>query len=486
MKKNIPYIIVLLVVCSTFVSAQSLRSRAMGGMNLTIRDSDNSLNLYDFGNNPAWLYNDEAKDWLKIIPGLISSSGDYKRKYDPSEVVSYGITFDGLKTLGDAGTFRGYTSYDIENYNNIYGSLRRFTYDGDAFFLADTSLGSFLYNGPTINFMYSLEVLPDFFAGASISYQIMEGLKDVYSRAQTLIRRISGNIGLAYKPAQNFSFGLSYEPGELQERIESKSEDLLDVELFLFRGETYAIKRRGSSVDYKTKNSSQNISTQFNYLVSDKVEFSGKGTYSFGNTRIIIPSGLIKEFEEGYAFFDGANIQLISIMEPIEHTTLGLFADYFKKSSWSKHSARELLLWEWDVSGITFGSGISYSFVPQNLITGVEYYFQSTSSDSSKYIDNRFSNLKSENHLIKIGAEFIASSLITLRAGFGYGTKEYDLVYGGKDVKYTSINGGLGVYFFKDAVIDILLEYRKQSPQDPAELSKSFFSSFICLKLLTF
>lgn len=472
--------------CSIFIPAQSIRSRALGGMNLSIKDSDNSLNLYDFSNNPAWLFNDETRDWLKIIPGFASSSGEYKRKYDPSEIVSYGITFDGLKTLGNAGTFRGYTSYNIENYNDIYGSLRRFTYDGDAFFLADTSLGSFRYNGPTISFMYSLEVLPNLFAGASISYQIMEGLKDVYSRAQTLIRRIGGNIGVAYKPAQSFSFGITYEPGELQERIESKSEDLLDVELFLYRGETYAFKRRGSSVNYKTKNITQNISTHFNYSLSEKIEIAGKGTYSYGNTKIIIPFGLIKEFEEGYAFFDGINLQLISMTEPFENANIGLSAGYFNKSSWSKNSARELLLWEWDVSGVTFGSGISYYFIPNVLITGLEYHFQSTSSDSSKHIDNRFSNLKSGNHLVKFATEYIASSLITIRAGFGYGTKEYDLIYGGRNVKYASLNGGLGIYIFKDAVIDILIEYRKQNPEEPVDLSKSFFSSFICLKLLTF
>lgn len=41
----------------------------MGGMNLVIKDADNTFSLYDFGRNPAWLVKDETADVLKIIPG---------------------------------------------------------------------------------------------------------------------------------------------------------------------------------------------------------------------------------------------------------------------------------------------------------------------------------------------------------------------------------------------------------------------------------
>jgi opacity protein-like surface antigen len=486
MNKNILCLVVSLLLCSTFLSAQSFRTSSMGGMSLVIKDADNTFNLYDFGRNPAWLVKDETADVLKIIPGSKFSSGQYKRKYDPSEVSAYGIVFDGIKTLGELGTFRGYTSYDVEYYDDIYGSLRRFTYGGDAFFLADTNRGSFRYNGPTVNFMYSIEILPDLYAGASLSYQLIEGLKDVYSRAQSLIRRIGGNIGLAYQPSDNFSVGLSYEPNELQERIESKSEDLLDVELFLFRGETYSFKRRGSSVDYKTKTFIQNFSTQLNYKVSDNIELAGKGTYSLGNTKIIIPSGAIKEYEEGYAFFDGIDVQILSRYEPVTNIVVGLSAGYQKGSSWSKHSGRELLLWEWDVNGFSIGSGVSYYFIPDVLLAGFELHYQNMQSDSSKYIDNRFQNIESNNHLIKTGLEYVASGIITIRAGFSYGTKEYDLIFGGKNVTYTAVTGGAGLNLFKDAVIDILIEYALQKPDEPVNLKKSFFSGFISLKLLTF
>lgn len=486
MNKNILCLIVLLLLCSTFLSAQSFRTSSMGGMNLVIKDADNTFSLYDFGRNPAWLVKDETADVLKIIPGSKFSSGQYKRKYDPTEISAYGIVFDGIKTLGELGTFRGYTSYDVEYYDDIYGSLRRFTYEGDAFFLADTNRGSFRYNGPTVNFMYSIEILPDLYAGASLSYQLIEGLKDVYSRAQSLIRRIGGNIGIAYQPSDNFSVGLSYEPDELQERIESKSEDLLDVELFLFRGETYSFKRRGSSVDYKTKTFIQNFSTQLNYKVSDNIELAGKGTYSLGNTKIIIPSGAIKEYEEGYAFFDGVDIQIVSRLEPVKNIMIGLGAGYQKGSSWSKHSGRELLLWEWDVSGFSIGSGVSYYFIPDVLLAGFELHYQNMQSDSSKYIDNRFQNIESNNHLFKTGLEYVASEIITVRTGFSYGKKEYDLIFGGKDVTYTAVTGGAGLNLFKDALVDILIEYALQKPDEPVNLKKLFLSGFISLKLLTF
>ncbi len=485
MKKYILLLTVILFIGNTFSFAQSFRSKALAGMNLAIKDVEQTLSLYDFGNNPAWLYKDETSDLLKIIPGLSASSGDYRRKYNPAEIQSYGLIFDGIKTLGELGTFRGYTSYDIEYYYDVNRSLRRYTYEGDAFFLADTNLGSFRYNGPKINFMYSLEIFRDFYAGASLQYQLIEGLKDTYSRAQSLIRNVSGTIGLAYQPLENFSFGLLYEQGDLQERIESKSEDLLDVEIFHFRGETYSFRRRGSSVNYKTRKAFDLVSGHFNWAPTDNIEIAAKGIYNISNTRILIPFGTIKEDEEGYAFFDGIEAVIAGRYEPAKDFSVGITAALFKNTSWSRHSTRDLLLWDWKVNGFEAGAGIAHYILPQ-LLFGVEYHFQKTESDSSKFIDNRFNTIESNNHLFKAGAEFSFPLVLDLRAGFSYGMKEYDLVYGGKDVQYIGFTGGFGIYVFNNAVIDFLFEYTTLQPDTPEKIKKSFLTSLISLKILTF
>lgn len=485
MKKFILLLTVFLLFGNAISLAQSFRTKALAGMNLAIKDQDNTLSLYDFGNNPAWLNKDETKDWLKIIPAFSGSSGDYRRKYNPAEINSYGLTFDGVKTLGELGTFRGFTSYDIEYFYDVNRSLRRFTYDGDAFFLADTNLGSFRYNGPKVNFAYSLEIFEDFFAGASIQYQLIDGLKDTYSRAQTLIRNVSSRIGLAYQPADNFSIGLLYEPSDLQERIESKSEDLLDVEIFHFRGETYSFRRRGSSVNYKTRKAENIYSGHFNWAPTDNIELAGKGIYNVGNTRILIPFGTIKENEDGYSFFDGIEATLQGRYEPVKDLTIGLSAAIFTNSSWSRHSGRDLLLWEWKVNGFEAGAGIANYILPQ-LLLGVEYQFQRVESDSSKYIDNRFNKIESNNHLVKAGAEYSIPSTLDIRAGFAYGIQEYDLIYGGKDVKYSAITGGFGIHVFNNAVIDILFEYSILQPDSPGKIKKTNLNSLISLKLFTF
>ena len=84
-------------------------------------------------------------------------------------MATYGAGFEGVKTLGDRGTFHGYASYLVEERSGVYRSLKRTPYGGEAYFLTDTTTGSFTYKGPSVSFAYAYEIIPGLSPSVGIS-----------------------------------------------------------------------------------------------------------------------------------------------------------------------------------------------------------------------------------------------------------------------------------------------------------------------------
>jgi hypothetical protein len=277
MRRHAVQCIALLLLISSLSLAQGFRVRSLGGMTLAVSDPEFSLNLYDLGNNPAWLLKDELLSRLVVVPTASQEWGDLHRTYDPARTVMYGAGFDIVKSLDEKGTFRGYTYYEIEKRRDVYRSLKRSPYAGEGFFVVDTTTGNFTYSGPTVEFMYSYELLPDFFFGASARYRLLDGLKNVYSQTKSLYRDLQANVGLAYQPSADLVVGLTYSPSDNQESMEAKSEELYEVELFNYRGETFASRQRGSSIDHKVRNKGNEFGVQLNHRAFESLEIGLRG-----------------------------------------------------------------------------------------------------------------------------------------------------------------------------------------------------------------
>ena len=262
-------LLTLLVVSSIF--AQQSRLDALGGLSYSIIDVDSQIDPYLLGGNPAWLFNSQVNERLEIDPLFKNSSGDYHRLFESSDVNNTNISFMGIKPLGSSGTFRGYAAYNYEMQKDRYRVLTLTPYSGDAFFFTDTTSGDYRYSGPTFEFMHSLEVLDNLFIGASVRYQILDGLKKVYTFAETLYRKASGNIGIAYRFSDGFTFGFNYEINDTQERITANDVNNTDVETYLYRGDKNRIELRKSSQSYKLKKFGQSFSVQTQVIPTDNL-----------------------------------------------------------------------------------------------------------------------------------------------------------------------------------------------------------------------
>jgi len=477
---------ILLFVQNSF--GQSLRTLSMGNISYAVSDEDNELTPYNFGGNPAWFYKDEIVSWLKIIPSNMNEWGDYKKPYMPGRRNNYAVTFRGVKTLGKDGTFLGETSYLYEIRKSVKRSLKYDPYFGGAFFFNDTSTGNFRYDGPAVKFMYGLEIFPGFFGGASVNYGILNGLKNIYTRSESHIREVGGNIGLAYQFSENFLLAANYIMSDFLEKITAKSEDLLEVENYYYRGETFAVKKRSSSVDEKIKRNFDQAGMQLYLHPTESIEIAGAASFRRDQELILIPyvkeNESFREFEEGNAKFYTYNAKGTLRYFATDKLTIGFNTEFNDRNSWSKNSDKNLLLWEWKLSGFSAGIGAAYKLFNKTLLSA-EYSFASYKSDSSKYIDSRFTITETADHQIRFGAEYQLTTGTFLRAGYNYSKIENDFIFGGKDVSFNRATLGAEVEIFEAITLELFTSYSFLTPSI-GKTERAWFDSIVSLKLLNF
>jgi len=479
MKKIILFVIIFLFQISL---AQNERVAAIGNPSIAFKDFDLDLNLYDFGNNYAWLIEDHTFDVLYIRPSVNFQSGDYRRFYDPEKSSKYLLSFDGTKILKD-GAFRGYVIYEIENRVNVNLALSRYPYNGVPFRMTDTTTGNFLYNGPRVGFQYSFIPVRDFYVGLDLNYQIVDGLKNIYSRAKSLWRNIDGSLNLAYKFSDDFVVGGKLTLLDNKESIEAKSEDLFDAEIFNFRGDTYAFRRRSQTVEqtYREKLARYDFATIISPV--QDVTIGLKGNYLNSNLKTQFPYGTLKEYEEGHTVFEDYGTTLKMHYFPTKNLLFGFEGSFDNYSSWSRISEISLMVWKWKIQTITVGSGASYKFSSIPLILVSEIKYGKIKSDSSKYIDNIFSNYDEPFYSTIFSFEYEIFKKVFLRAGYNFNKFGFDVVRGGKDVSLSQFSAGIGIYDFKSIQIDYYISYAIQSNSFQ---NNKFLNSQLSIKIFNY
>ncbi|MCU7496266.1 MAG: hypothetical protein HF314_12335 [Ignavibacteria bacterium] len=486
MKKSLLITVFTLSVFVSFSRAQNVRIQSLGGIKYGLIDQDNSLNIYDFGKNPAWLINDEKQIWLKVTPSFDRQWGDYKRLYDFKSSNQGGMSFTGLKPLGNNGTFLGSASYVYEQRKDVTRILKRNPYDGQSFFPTDTTTGNFKYDGPVVGFAYSFELFPKMFLGTAVNYQVLDGLKNIYSMAKTVYRDVNGKAGLAYAFSDNCVLGLDYGIFSNQESLEMKNEiSQTEVQIFNFRGDTYSTFIRKTSVEQKIRQMGQTLGTQVYCRPSENLELALKGEYLNSGAKVLLPQQNLKEFEEGYSSLENYNIDFEARCRLSNNLTLGAELGYSKDDSWSKNSELNLLLWKWDVKRTVLGLGATYDLKALDLLVGFDYEVNLIKADSSKYIDSKFRNISSTNGILRLGGEQRIYGDLYLRAGYNYGHEQFDIVYGGSDVAVNYGTFGLGLDLF-GARVDVFMQYGKAAPQSYSDISRDHLSAAATLRLNSF
>lgn len=482
---RIKLFLIIILLLTTYLFAQQSRLNGLGGLSYSIVDVDSQIDLFILGGNPAWLVNSQANQRLEIDPLFTNSKGDYHRYYESGDINNIDVSFMGIKPLGSSGTFRGYAAYHYEMQKDRNRILTLTPYSGDAFFFTDTTKGDYRYSGPTFEFIHSIKILDNLFLGAAVNYQILDGLKKVYTYAETVYRSISGNIGIAYSFSDNFSLGFNYQILDEQERIEANDVNNSDVQTFLYRGETNKIELRGSSQDYKLKKSGNTYSMQTQILPHKNLILGLNIKYLLYNSQSLFKVTTIIDSEDGYTSFDETNITLKARWLQSSALTLGFTTGYRDDNSWSKNSKRDLTVWELGVNDVFSGIGLTYSSENNGFLVGAEYELHSISTDSLKYIDNTFSEIAALNHVVRLGFETSLSDMFTVRIGYNFIYKEHDFVYGGNNVSTQFITLGGKVKLSESIEIEPRIEYAATSLSENS-LYKNDFGIYTTFRFYKF
>lgn len=463
---------------------QFLRSVSMGGALYGLRDTEQGLGLYTFGGNPASLVRDRLIDRLVITPAAGAQWGDYRRTYDPRRVNTFGVTFDGIRTLGEKGTFRGTTTYEIEKRYDVYRSIKRTPYQGEAFFVTDTTTGDFTYNGPAVTFAYAYELFPGVLVGADMHYRVLDGLKGIYSLAKVLYRDVGGTAGLAWEIDPALTLGLTFRPSDTQERIEAKSDDLLDVELFSFRGETHATKKRSGTVEHRVRTMGEEYGLQSFWRPAEELDVAFTSAYGKRQNRDIITSSTEKEIETSHMQEEiyGANLQVRWFLS--NELTFGAFAGFRSERQWTSYPAEELLIWDMHGEETRIGAGIAYQIVPEGPAVAVDFDVQFGFADSAKFIDNKNRSVRVQGGVLRVGVEQEISAGVLVRGGFTRGRVDHDLVYWGNDVSSQIVTAGMQLRLTGSLTAEWALSYRVWRAGERA--SRSSLSALLVLQLLSF
>ena len=422
---------------------QSLRIATLGSMRYAVEDPQASLSLYTFGGNPAWLIRHKPHEWLTFMPAAGALWGDYRRLYEPGRVSTYGAGFEGVMPLDESGTFHGYSSYVVEERSDVCRSLKRTPYAGEAYFLADSTTGSFTYKGPEIAFSYAYELFSDLFVGATLGYTVQDGLKDIYTMSRSMFRRVDGVVGIAYAVDPDLALGVTFRPVDEQERLEAKSDDLLDVEIFNFRGETYAKRRSGSSIEHKVRLTGEEYGAHVHWQPGESMQLAADARGGIKRTRDQISTVYEESFEDGFAqrtWYSGEARLRWALSGDV---TVGCGVAYHHQREWSRYTALDLLLWDSKGSETTLGAGGSYRLSDEGALVACELDYAFVHADSSKYIDSRYAQVRTSEYRFRLGMEYPLTRAVMLRGSYGYGGMGLDVRTGGRSVREHA--GNLGV-----------------------------------------
>ena len=476
-------LLILFFISSSYFAQQS-RLDALGGLSYSIIDIDSQLDPYILGGNPAWLVNSQVNQRLEINPLFSKSKGDYHRYFESGDINNIDVSFMGIKPLGSSGTFRGFASYNYQLQKNRNRTLTLEPYSGDAFFFTDTTSGDYRYSGPTFEFMHSLEIFNNFYFGASINYQILDGLKKVYTFAETLYRNVSGNVGIAYKFSKNLNIGFNYQLIDSQERITSNDVNNTSVQTFLYRGETYKIELRGSSQDYKIKKFANQFSFQTQYSPVENLTVGIVANYLNQNSLSLFPISSLEDVEDGYSNFDKINILMQARWIKSKSLVLALTAGINNTDSWTKNSKLNLTLWELNTKNVFAGIGASVK-LNEDVLLATEYEAYSISADSLKYIDNKFTKIDAINHTVRLGFESKINAMLSFRLGYNFIYKKHDFVYGGEKVSKHYITAGAKITLSSTIEFEPRLEYLTTNLKE-SDLYKNDFGIYGTLRFYKF
>jgi len=211
------------------------------------------LSLYDSGHNPAFFKLANSADFSLYSFGVDYWNNAYRRHFDSEQVRNYDLCFYNVKTLNERATIASYAGYARMDFYSQPQSLEKNFYD-HYFALVDTTTGNLSYKRPHLGFLYNHSLTAKILTGFEINYGVERGLKDVYTRCETILRDVDLKTGIGLDLSAIAShFGIYGRIFNRQGKYESVQEQIAP-QVFTYFG--YHVVKRENATDLIRKNDS--------------------------------------------------------------------------------------------------------------------------------------------------------------------------------------------------------------------------------------
>lgn len=289
----------LLIFPLILLGQNASADRFNSGQPVLLDSSQHSLNFYDFGFNPAGLFDDEQKKSLQIRQYADFISGAYRLPFDADESKDQHYFVRSVQPLTENDIFKGYFAYHRKSDQQIMFVDQSENLGNNPYLFADSSTGDFALNGLYWAAEWAHRFNSNWQSGASFYYNVDQRLKDVFPKPLNKHRNIHVSYGLQFQSG-SWTAGMSYAYFDDQEKIEiskyNLDQDLTPIMLKFRFSDLPVIERAKTSEEREINNYGHQIGLQF------KKEFKAvtiMGGYSRLSREADIVDGGSRNFSQG-------------------------------------------------------------------------------------------------------------------------------------------------------------------------------------------
>ena len=153
--------------------------------------------LFQCCHNPALLSSAYKQPFQYSRVSAWNRNNHYRRDFDPKSERDYDLSFSNFLILTPRSTIASTVAYAHTNKIDMNRSLEKNFYD-HYYAYSDTTIGDTKFAGPQLQVLYQHRIGKGLSAGAALDYAIERGLKDTYTRCETIVRDATGTVGISY------------------------------------------------------------------------------------------------------------------------------------------------------------------------------------------------------------------------------------------------------------------------------------------------
>jgi len=322
---------------------------ARGGLAVDPRPEDQQRfgahDLYAASTNPALLVWSHPAGFTWYQFSYHDQRNAWRRTYEPARENNTGLLFNSAKLIDDRTILAAGTYYSRFHHMRTYRSLEQDFYN-HYFAFSDTTTGNVNYEGPQVWALIDFELLPRLRIGGRIDYAVQRGLKDVYTKCETIHREVEIGFGGSWQNrARSRIVGVQYRYGDRRRQYESVKE-MQDALVYVFIG--YHVMRRehprstSIKIDERVRHAG-GFQFEQRRLLGDRVSLRLTGDYDATNGRAQFgPPSLLWE----YGYWVAETYSAFLALEYLSRRREGVLLEVggAQKEAWARSLHRVVVL----------------------------------------------------------------------------------------------------------------------------------------------